>query len=110
MEIILNFLVDNYLWFLIISLILVFGLIGYIVDTHEKKTPKLHFGDDEEVNNDTIEEDKSLADLTEETDTLEPEVLVEETPVEPQEDAMNLTINEAIDNNQENIQNELPNQ
>jgi len=110
MEIILNFLVDNYLWFLIISLILVFGLIGYIVDTHEKKTPKLNFRDDEEVNNDTIEEDKSLADLTEETDTLEPEVLVEETPVEPQEDAMNLTINEAIDNNQENIQNELPNQ
>lgn len=32
MELILDFLVRNYLWFLIITLILLFALIGYLVD------------------------------------------------------------------------------
>ena len=33
MNVILNFFVNNYIWFLIISLILIFALIGYFVDT-----------------------------------------------------------------------------
>ena len=66
MEIILNFLVDNYLWFLIISLILIFGLIGYIVDTNEKKAPKLHFGDESDVN-DEEQTGTSLKELIEES-------------------------------------------
>lgn len=37
MQVFVDFLVNNYLWFLVISLILVFALIGYLVDTNEKK-------------------------------------------------------------------------
>ncbi len=42
MQTFIDFLVNNYLWFLIISLVLVFALIGYLVDTSEapKKTRK----------------------------------------------------------------------
>lgn len=37
MDIIIDFLLDNYIWFLIISLILVFALIGYLVDITTNK-------------------------------------------------------------------------
>ncbi len=37
MQSFIDFLVNNYLWFLVISLVLVFALIGYLVDTNEKK-------------------------------------------------------------------------
>lgn len=108
METILNFLVDNYLWFLIISLILIFGLIGYIVDTHEKKTPKLHFGDEEDLNMETLvtDETKSLKELLEETETIEevPEI----TPVNPVNAVEPEPAIEPINNTEENIQNELP--
>ncbi len=40
MQTFIDFLVNNYLWFLIVSLILVFALIGYLVDTNEKKDKK----------------------------------------------------------------------
>jgi len=33
----IDFLVNNYLWFLVISLILTFALIGYFVDQEEQK-------------------------------------------------------------------------
>lgn len=32
---ILNFLANNYVWFIVISLILLFALIGYLVDTKQ---------------------------------------------------------------------------
>lgn len=35
MSVIFNFLANNYIWFLIISLILIFALIGYLVDTKQ---------------------------------------------------------------------------
>ncbi len=43
METIISFLADNYIWFLIITLILVFALIGYLVDTKkdERFTKKI---------------------------------------------------------------------
>lgn len=41
MQTFIDFLVNNYLWFLVISLILVFALIGYLVDTNEKKDKEL---------------------------------------------------------------------
>jgi len=105
METILNFLVDNYLWFLIISLILIFGLIGYIVDTHEKKTPKLHFGEEDDLNMETLvtDETKSLKELIEETETIEE--VSEITPVNVVEPEPTI---EPINNTEENIQNELP--
>jgi len=103
MEIILNFLVENYLWFLIISLILIFGLIGYIVDAHEKRTPKLHFQDNEE-DNELYEnqEVKSLKELLEENDK---EEAVEELQTCGLNDAINLNV--AVDNNLDNNE-ELP--
>ena len=44
MDIFVEFLLDNYIWFLVISLILVFALIGYLVDTganYNKKSKKI---------------------------------------------------------------------
>ena len=32
-----DFLMNNYLWFLVASIILTFALIGYFVDQHEQK-------------------------------------------------------------------------
>ncbi len=40
MDILIEFLLDNYIWFLVISLILVFALIGYLVDTGVNKNKK----------------------------------------------------------------------
>lgn len=37
MEAFTDFLVSNYLWFLVISILLVFSLIGYLVDQSEQK-------------------------------------------------------------------------
>ncbi len=37
MEIFVDFLIQNYLWVLIVSLIIIFALIGYLVDTGEAK-------------------------------------------------------------------------
>ncbi len=34
MDTLIEFLLDNYLWFLVISLILIFALIGYLVDAN----------------------------------------------------------------------------
>lgn len=33
MDILVDFLLNNYIWFLVISLILIFALIGYLVDS-----------------------------------------------------------------------------
>lgn len=40
MQTFIDFLVNNYSWFLIISLVLIFALIGYLVDTNERKGSK----------------------------------------------------------------------
>ncbi len=40
MQTFIDFLVNNYFWFLIISLILIFALIGYLVDTSERPNKK----------------------------------------------------------------------
>lgn len=92
MEAILNFLVDNYLWFLIISLILIFGLIGYIVDARERKTPKLHFEENEDLSAQmrSDSEDKTIQEMLQEQEILEPNNTNEATllneVVSPQEE------------------------
>ncbi len=40
MEKLIDFLLNNYIWFLIIALILVFALIGYLVDATTIKDKK----------------------------------------------------------------------
>jgi len=37
MDFIVDFLVNNYMWFLVITIILIFALIGYVVDSREEK-------------------------------------------------------------------------
>ncbi len=37
MDILVDFLLNNYIWFLVMSLILIFALIGYLVDTTTSK-------------------------------------------------------------------------
>lgn len=37
MDILIEFLLNNYIWFLVISLILIFALIGYLVDANSNK-------------------------------------------------------------------------
>jgi hypothetical protein len=72
MQAFIDFLVNNYLWFLGISLILLFALIGYLVDTNEKK---------ESVNIDDINEDNDIkeentnANVNVEQDNNETEIL-----------------------------------
>ena len=58
-----NFLANNYVWFLIISLILIFALIGYLVDSKEIKSGKKIKKQQEElkvVDFSTIDQSKSL--------------------------------------------------
>ena len=50
MEAFTNFLANNYLWFLIIALLLLFSLIGYFVDQSEQKKGISKFNkQDEEI-------------------------------------------------------------
>ncbi len=37
MDILIDFLLNNYIWFLVISLIILFALIGYLVDASQIK-------------------------------------------------------------------------
>lgn len=58
-----NFLANNYVWFLIISLILIFALVGYLVDSKEIKSGKKIKKQKEElkvVDFSTIDQSKSL--------------------------------------------------
>ena len=50
MEVFTNFLANNYLWFLVIALLLLFSLIGYFVDQSEQKKGISKFNkQDEEI-------------------------------------------------------------
>lgn len=66
MQTFIDFLVNNYLWFLIISLILVFALIGYLVDTNEKKDKEYILKNKEDDVDIPIEKEPSLTELLDE--------------------------------------------
>ena len=62
MDILLDFLINNYIWVLIITLILVFALIGYLVDItnpnknqNKKITPIAPIHDDEVKTHPSVE-------------------------------------------------------
>lgn len=42
MDTLIEFLLNNYIWFLVISLILIFALIGYLVDINTAKDKDKH--------------------------------------------------------------------
>lgn len=64
MDKIIEFISNNYSWFLTISIILLFALIGYIYDTKREKTDLLKKTeneiDEESIENIIITEEKSL--------------------------------------------------
>ena len=67
MQAFIDFLVNNYLWFLVISLILVFALIGYLVDTNEKKDKDIYL----EKKEDNKEKEESVSHSMEILEDLE---------------------------------------
>ena len=66
MEGIINFVNNNYSWFLTISIILVLALIGYIYDTKRNRNDLLRKTeeeiDEEAFENITVQNDKGLAE------------------------------------------------
>lgn len=49
MEIFIDFLTNNYFWFLIITIFLIFSLIGYLVESKEQKVMNVSGGFHKEV-------------------------------------------------------------
>ena len=99
MEKIVDFIGDNYAWFLTITIILLFALIGYIVDTKRNKNDLLKKTENEidEINleNIKVQEGKSLNDVVGTSKNINPETR-----------AVELTDTEILnDNNEENVNN-----
>lgn len=87
MENIIDFVSNNYAWFLTITIILLFALIGYIYDTRRNKNDLLKKTenelDEEALENLVAPEGKSLADAVVNSKNINPETksveLVDET-------------------------------
>ena len=71
----ITFVSDNYIWFLVITIFLIFALIGYIYDNKRSKTDYIKKNDalvqEEEIE---LPEDKSINDLINSTDNNETEI------------------------------------
>lgn len=71
----ITFVSDNYIWFLLITIFLIFALIGYIYDNKRSKTDYINKNDalvqEEEIE---LPEDKSINDLINSTDNNETEI------------------------------------
>ncbi|MBE6157122.1 MAG: hypothetical protein E7161_05245 [Firmicutes bacterium] len=98
MEKIIDFIGNNYSWFLTITIILLFALIGYIFDTKRNKTDLLKKTeneiDEESLENLIIPEGKSLAETVNISKNINPETkrveLTDETILEePKEENIN---------------------
>ncbi len=74
MQAFIDFLVNNYLWFIIVSIVLIFALIGYLVDTSEKPTQVRKMDDEtpviEENTEAIIESDVKQETINSEVDIL----------------------------------------
>lgn len=71
----ITFVSDNYIWFLLITIFLIFALIGYIYDNKRSKTDYIN-KNAELVQEEEIElpEGKSINDLINSTDNNETEI------------------------------------
>lgn len=71
----ITFVSDNYIWFLLITIFLIFALIGYIYDNKRSKTDYIKKNaklvQEEEIE---LPEDKSINDLINSTDNNETEI------------------------------------
>ena len=71
----ITFVSDNYIWFLLITIFLIFALIGYIYDNKRSKTDYINKNDalvqEEEIE---LPEDKSINAFINSTDNNETEI------------------------------------
>ena len=80
MDKIIEFIGNNYAWFLTISIILLFALIGYIVDTKRNKNDIFRQKEEEldenyieEIKNSSENTGKSLSDMVTKSKNINPE-------------------------------------
>lgn len=77
MEKIIEFIGNNYSWFLTITIILLFALIGYIVDSKKDKNDLIKKNeealDEESLENIIVPEEKSLSDMMSKSKNIDPE-------------------------------------
>ncbi len=96
MEKMIEFVGNNYAWFLTISIILLFALIGYIVDTKRTKNDIFKKNEDEmnesilnDIMSDNNNTNKSLSDMVSKSKNINAETksveLVDETILNNQE-------------------------
>lgn len=93
MEQIIDFIGNNYAWFLTITIILLFALIGYIYDSKRNKidifTKAENELDEESLENIMIPEGKSLAEIVTNSKNINPETksveLIDETILEKEQ-------------------------
>lgn len=85
MQTFIDFLVNNYLWFIIIALILIFALIGYLVDTSERANKNNILKEDSvgpiQQNTEAID-NLNMNMETDEIEELEKDVIVMPHPIE----------------------------
>ena len=83
---IVEFIASNYAWFLTITILLLFALIGYIYDTRKNDNDLLKKSeeelDEESLEKIKIEEDKSLSDMVSKSKNINPETKGIEVPIE----------------------------
>ena len=102
MEKIIEFVGNNYVWFLTFTILLIFALIGYIYDTKRSKEDLVKKSEDE-INEELLEnlvvpEGKSLADTVNASKNINPETKKVELT-----DSTILNNNSEVDNSQDNI-------
>ncbi len=77
MEKLIEFVGNNYAWFLTVTIILLFALIGYIYDTRKTKNDLLKKSEDEmnemDLENIMVPEGKSLSDMVTTSKNINPE-------------------------------------
>ena len=77
MEKIIEFIGNNYAWFLTITILLLFALIGYIYDTKRSKNDLLAKSEEEinemDLENIMVPEGKSLSDMVTSSKNINPE-------------------------------------
>ncbi len=81
---VIDFLANNYLWFIIIALILIFALIGYLVDTSERASQSSNLEEQMlEENKDTVSMENSVSlNMDMGPEELDKDVIVMPTEIE----------------------------
>lgn len=81
---VIDFLANNYLWFIIIALILIFALIGYLVDTSERASQSSNLEEQMlEENKDTASMENSVSlNMDMGPEELDKDVIVMPTEIE----------------------------